>query len=74
MCRSELHVCFHFTGLCLMQSTLHKDPHIILNKDKFMVLAAIMFILLGTFIFGVVFVQAAIRFYKKPPVTIRLCI
>ncbi|XP_021912874.1 putative sodium-coupled neutral amino acid transporter 7 [Zootermopsis nevadensis] len=65
---------FVFPGLCLMQSTLHKDPHIILNKDKFVVLAAIIFILLGTFIFGVVFVQAAIRFYKKPPITVRLCI
>jgi hypothetical protein len=57
-----------------MQSTLHKDPHIILNKDKFTVLAAILFILLGTFIFGTVFVQAVIRFYSKPAVTIKLCI
>jgi len=57
-----------------MQSTLHKDPHIILNKDKFAVLVAILFILLGTFIFGVVFVQAAINFYNESPAKIRLCI
>jgi hypothetical protein len=57
-----------------MQSTLHKDPHIILNKDKFAVLVAIIFILLGVFIFGVVFVQAVIRFYNSSPAKIRLCI
>ncbi|XP_023705826.1 putative sodium-coupled neutral amino acid transporter 7 [Cryptotermes secundus] len=64
---------FVFPGLCLMQSTLHKDPHIILNKDRFAVLAAVLFILLGTFIFGVVFVQAAMRLYNNPPVNVRLC-
>jgi hypothetical protein len=57
-----------------MQSTLHKDPHIILNKDKFAVLVAVLFILLGAFIFGVVFVQAVIHFNNKSPVKIRLCI
>jgi hypothetical protein len=57
-----------------MHSTLHKDPLIILNKDKFAVLVAVLFVLLGTFIFGVVFVQAAIHFYNKPPAKIRLCI
>jgi hypothetical protein len=57
-----------------MQSTLHKDPHIILNKDKFAVLVAILFILLGTFIFGVVFVQAVIQFHNKSPAEVRLCI
>lgn len=65
---------FVFPGLCLMQSTLHKDPHIILNKDKFAVLVAILFILLGMFIFGVVFVQAVMHFYNKSPAKIRLCI
>lgn len=64
---------FRFAGLCLMQSTLHKDPHIILNKDRFAVLAAVLFILLGTFIFGVVFVQAAMHLYNNPPVNVRLC-
>jgi hypothetical protein len=57
-----------------MQSILHKDPHIILNKDRFAVLAAVLFILLGTFIFGVVFVQAVMRFYNSPPVNLRLCV
>jgi hypothetical protein len=57
-----------------MQSTLHKDPHIILNKDKFAVLVAILFILLGMFIFGVVFVQAAMHFFNESPAKIRLCI
>ena len=57
-----------------MQSTLHKDPHIILNKDKFAVIVAILFILLGTFIFGVVFVQAAIQFHNESPAKVTLCI
>jgi hypothetical protein len=57
-----------------MHSTLHKDPLIILNKDKFAVLLAVLFVLLGTFIFGVVFVQAAIHFYNKSPAKIRLCV
>ena len=57
-----------------MQSTLHKDPHIILNKDKFAVLVAVLFILLGTFIFGVVFVQAVMHFHDKSPAKITLCI
>ncbi|KAJ9578145.1 hypothetical protein L9F63_024993, partial [Diploptera punctata] len=58
---------FVFPGLCLLQSTLHRDPLIILNKDKFIITAAVLFVLLGSFIFGVVFVQAAIRFYGTAP-------
>jgi len=57
-----------------MQSTLHKDPHIILNKDKFAVLVAILFILLGTLIFGVVFVQAVMHFNNTSPDKIMLCV
>ncbi|KAJ4433722.1 hypothetical protein ANN_16033 [Periplaneta americana] len=61
---------FVFPGLCLMQSAfpLH------LNKDKLKLVAGILFILLGTFIFGVVFVQAIIHFYENPIPSIKLCV
>ncbi|PSN36759.1 putative sodium-coupled neutral amino acid transporter 7 [Blattella germanica] len=65
---------FVFPGLCLMQSTLRKDPQLVLNKDKYIICAAVLFVLLGSFIFGVVFVQAVIRFYGSPPSGIQLCV
>ncbi|KAK3927420.1 Putative sodium-coupled neutral amino acid transporter 7 [Frankliniella fusca] len=53
---------FVFPGLCLLQSTLRSDPGIYLNKHRFLILAAFAFIVVGTFMFGVVLTQAIERF------------
>ncbi|XP_063226207.1 sodium-coupled neutral amino acid transporter 7-like [Bacillus rossius redtenbacheri] len=64
---------FVFPGVCLLLSTLRKDPHILLNKDKFMVVVSAFLILFGTFIFGLVFVQAAERFASQTKHVNELC-
>lgn len=53
---------FVFPGICLLQSTLRSDPGLYLNKHRFLVLAAFVFIIVGTFVFGVVLTQAIERF------------
>ncbi|OXU21635.1 hypothetical protein TSAR_013601 [Trichomalopsis sarcophagae] len=49
---------FVFPGICLLQSTLYKDPLLHLNKDRFLVFVAIFITALGAFVCGVVFVEA----------------
>ncbi|XP_049860474.1 putative sodium-coupled neutral amino acid transporter 7 [Schistocerca gregaria] len=65
---------FVFPGICWMQSTLHKDPLILLNKDRFYIFLSVLYILTGTFVFGVVLVQAIERFSEKDQSPIRLCV
>ncbi|XP_026277621.1 putative sodium-coupled neutral amino acid transporter 7 [Frankliniella occidentalis] len=64
---------FVFPGLCLLQSTLRSDPGLYLNKHRFLVLAAFAFIVVGTFMFGVVLTQAIERFADISTNTQRLC-
>ncbi|KAJ1523832.1 hypothetical protein ONE63_010390 [Megalurothrips usitatus] len=64
---------FVFPGICLLQSTLRSDPGLYLNKHRFLVLAAFAFIVVGTFIFGVVLTQAIERFGYSVKGTERLC-
>lgn len=49
---------FLFPGVCLLQNTLLKDPHLCLNKDKFLIIFAAFMLALGAFVCGVVFVEA----------------
>ncbi|XP_067001609.2 sodium-coupled neutral amino acid transporter 7 [Anabrus simplex] len=65
---------FVFPGICLLQSTLHKDPYLLLNKDRFAIFASFLFILVGTFIFGVVLVQGSERFSRKSHSMNQICI
>lgn len=48
---------FIIPGICLLQSTLLKDPELCLNKDKILALLAIFVIALGAFVCGLVFVE-----------------
>lgn len=57
-----MYIYFIFAGICLLQSTLRSDPILYLNKNRFLVLAAFVFIIVGTFVFGVVLTQAIERF------------
>ncbi|XP_014219186.1 putative sodium-coupled neutral amino acid transporter 7 [Copidosoma floridanum] len=58
---------FLFPGICLLQSTLKKDPQLYLNKDRFLIFIAVFIITLGAFVCGVIFVQA-LRDFEKAPV------
>ncbi|XP_015584881.1 putative sodium-coupled neutral amino acid transporter 7 [Cephus cinctus] len=61
---------FLFPGICLLQSTLLKDPNLCLNKDKIIIIIAIFITALGAFVAGVVFVEALQDLSKesiKPP-------
>lgn len=49
---------FIFPGICLLQSTLLKDPQLFLNKDRFFIFAAICMVTLGTFVCGLIFIEA----------------
>ncbi|XP_011504326.1 PREDICTED: putative sodium-coupled neutral amino acid transporter 7 [Ceratosolen solmsi marchali] len=49
---------FLFPGICLLQSTLQKDPQLYLNKDRLMMFLAIFLTALGAFVCGIVFVEA----------------
>ncbi|KAJ8674035.1 hypothetical protein QAD02_005297 [Eretmocerus hayati] len=57
---------FLFPGICLLQSTLQKDPHLYLNKDRFLIFLAIFITALGAFVCGVVFVEAIEDLRKSP--------
>jgi sodium-coupled neutral amino acid transporter 7/8 len=61
------------SGLCLLQSTLRSDPGLYLNKHRFLIVAAFAFIVVGTFMFGVVLTQAIERFADTSKNTQRLC-
>lgn len=62
-----------FAGVCLLQSTLRSDPSLYLNKHCFLLVAAFAFIIVGTFIFGVVLTQAIERFADISKDAQRLC-
>jgi sodium-coupled neutral amino acid transporter 7/8 len=49
---------FVIPGICLLQSTLQKDPRLFLNKDRFLIALAIFLTAFGAFVCGVVFVLA----------------
>ncbi|XP_033218268.1 putative sodium-coupled neutral amino acid transporter 7 [Belonocnema kinseyi] len=49
---------FLFPGICLLQSTLQKDPRLLLNKNRFLVFLAISIATLGAFVCGIIFVEA----------------
>lgn len=49
---------FVLPGICLLQSTLLKDPELYLNKDRLMIVFAIFLTALGGFVCGVVFIEA----------------
>ncbi|XP_034940003.1 putative sodium-coupled neutral amino acid transporter 7 [Chelonus insularis] len=57
---------FVFPGLCLLQSVLVKDPPLYLNKNRFLIFAAIVMTALGGFVCGLVFVQSAEVFFNVP--------
>jgi len=52
---------FIFPGICLLQTTLTRDPSMVRTKSKWKILMATLFLVLGAFLFGVVLAQA-IRF------------
>lgn len=62
---------FVFPGICLLQSTLLKDPALHLNKDRFLVFLAILITALGAFVCGVIFVETlqdiTARHPSEPP-------
>lgn len=57
---------FLFPGICLLQSTLQKDPQLYLNKDRFLIFLAIFITALGAFVCGVIFVEAIEDLMKEP--------
>lgn len=59
---------FIFPGICLLQSVLIKDPSLYLNKNRFLVITAVLMIALGGFVGGLVFVQAVEELLFNVPV------
>ena len=57
---------FLFPGICLLQSTLQKDPRLFFNKNRFLLFIAISMITLGAFVCGIIFVEAIQNFSKVP--------
>lgn len=49
---------FIFPGICLIFAILYKDPNIYLHKDRIHIFIASLYIVLGTFIFGLSVTQA----------------
>ncbi|XP_066594560.1 sodium-coupled neutral amino acid transporter 7-like isoform X2 [Prorops nasuta] len=49
---------FILPGICLLQSTLLKDPELYLNKDRLLLILAIVITTIGAFVFGVVLMEA----------------
>ncbi|XP_012261076.2 putative sodium-coupled neutral amino acid transporter 7 [Athalia rosae] len=58
---------FIFPGVCLLQNTLIKDPLLCLNKDRFLIVFAIILLALGSFVCGVVLVEAIEDMLKEKP-------
>ncbi|XP_035730642.1 putative sodium-coupled neutral amino acid transporter 7 [Vespa mandarinia] len=56
---------FILPGICLLQSTLIKDPELYLNKDRLLILLAITITAIGAFVCGIVSIQA-LKDLKKP--------
>ncbi|XP_032677420.1 putative sodium-coupled neutral amino acid transporter 7 isoform X2 [Odontomachus brunneus] len=57
---------FVLPGICLLQSVILKDPQLYLNKDRLMIVFAILLTALGAFACGVVFVEALNDLRKDP--------
>ncbi|EZA48586.1 hypothetical protein DMN91_011619 [Ooceraea biroi] len=57
---------FILPGVCLLQSVLLKDPELHLNKDRLLIVFAILLTSLGAFVCGVVFVEALQDLHKAP--------
>jgi len=51
---------FVFPGICLMQTTFMRDSMLVTTKAKFKIALAVIFIILGFFLFGVVLTQGII--------------
>lgn len=49
---------FLFPGICLLQSTLKRDPQLFMNKNRVMIFLSIIITALGAFVCGIVFVEA----------------
>ncbi|KAL2712054.1 putative sodium-coupled neutral amino acid transporter 7 [Vespula squamosa] len=56
---------FILPGICLLQSTLIKDPELYLNKDRLFILLAITITAIGAFVCGIVSIEA-FKDLKKP--------
>lgn len=57
---------FLFPGICLLQSTLKRDPHLIMNKNRVMIFLAVMITALGAFVCGIIFIEALQDLAKDP--------
>lgn len=64
---------FIFPGLCLLQSTLMSDPGIVTVKSKMYIMSSVFFLLIGTFLFGVVLTQALIQDFGSKSSSKQLC-
>ncbi|KAI1285314.1 putative sodium-coupled neutral amino acid transporter 7 [Halotydeus destructor] len=52
---------FVIPGACLIKTTVTKDPDIILIKDKLWCLVGSLYIMIGTFLFGLILSQAIVK-------------
>lgn len=64
---------FHL-GMCLMKNSWKKDPNSKLLRTKFLIFIAGLFIIFGTFIFGLAFVQSILLGTSGKAGSKRLCI
>lgn len=62
-----------FSGLCLLQTCLQRDPGLMTRRMQFYVTMAVLFIAAGAFIFGVVLVQTAERLFEPSQDSPFLC-
>lgn len=51
---------FVFPGLCLLRTAVMKDPMMATSRARWKIFGAFLFLLMGAFLFGVVFTQALI--------------
>ncbi|XP_043473284.1 putative sodium-coupled neutral amino acid transporter 7 [Leptopilina heterotoma] len=49
---------FLFPGICLLQSTLKRDPQLFMNKNRAMIFLAILITALGALVCGIIFVES----------------
>ena len=65
---------FVFPGICLLQTSLMKDPFLVSSKSKLKVAAAISFLVLGAFLFGLVLTQGILDNLQPHKPQIILCV
>ena len=65
---------FVFPGVCLLQTTLMKDPTVSTNRSKLNFSMAVIFLLLGAFLFGCVLTQAIIFNLSSDSTGTPLCV